>query len=77
MLRDGIEDYEYFVILRGLVEAFEKNHSESEARLYRALLEVPDTVSTSLTEFTWDPAPLEAHREAVARAIMQLGSAIN
>lgn len=72
MLRDGIEDYEYMVLLRGLVDAFAKTHPESEVQPYRQLLEVPDSVSASLTEFTRDPGPIEAHREAVARAIMRL-----
>lgn len=72
MLRDGIEDYEYLAILRRLVEAFQKTHSESEARPYRDLLKMPDDISVSLTEFAWDPAPIEARREAVARAIVTL-----
>lgn len=72
MLRDGIEDYEYLTLLRNLVEAFEKTHSESEARPFRELLETPDDITSSLTEFTWDPAPIEARRAAVARAIVRL-----
>ena len=72
MLRDGIEDYEYLTILRRLVEDFQKTHSESETRPYLDLLEIPDDISVSLTEFTWDPAPIEARREAVARAIIAL-----
>lgn len=72
MLRDGIEDYEYLVLLRGLIEEYEKNHSAAEAAAYRELLQVPKSISASLTDFTWDPAPIEVRREAVARAIESL-----
>ena len=37
-----------------------------------ALLTVPADVSASLTSFTRDPAPLEAHRDKLARAIVML-----
>ena len=59
MLRDGIEDYEYMVILSRLVEAHEKLHPEADVSAYRQLLEVPDAITASLTEFTWIPPPLK------------------
>ena len=40
---------------------------------YEALLTVPEDVSKSLTSFTHDPAPMERHRDKLARAIMALG----
>ncbi len=73
MLRDGIEDYEYLTLLREKVEAHANEHPDADLSLYRHLLEVPDAITASMTEFTWDPAPIEAHREAVARAIVELG----
>ena len=56
MLRDGIEDYEYFAMLRRLDP---KN----------PLLAVPLDVTASMTDFTRDPAPLSRHRERLAREI--------
>ena len=56
MLRDGLEDYEYFAILRRL---------DPE----NPLLNVPRDVTASMTEFARDPAPMMRHRELLARAI--------
>lgn len=72
MLRDGIEDYEYMVILRTLLDEQASDLTEDELAAYRQLLEVPEEISASLTEFTWDPAPIEARREAIARTIVKL-----
>lgn len=72
MLRDGIEDYEYFAILKRLVAAKgDKLNATQKARL-AAMLEVPDAVTTSMTAFTKDPAPVEEHRDRLARAIAEL-----
>jgi len=60
--------------LRDTVEAYAKAHPDADLSLYRHLLEVPDAITASMTEFTWDPAPIEAHREAVARAIVHLAA---
>jgi hypothetical protein len=72
MLRDGIEDYEYFVILRGLLAEKGRRLTPVKWRDFWGLLQVPGPVTRSLTEFTKDPAPLEAHRHAVAKAIEEL-----
>ena len=56
ILRDGIEDYEYFAILSRLDP---KN----------PLLEVPPEVAESLTSFTKESGPVKAHRRKVAKAI--------
>ncbi len=74
MLRDGIEDYEYLVMLDRLIEERRASIPEVEWVAYRQLLDVPPSISESMTEFTWDPAPIEARREAVARAIVRLGA---
>jgi hypothetical protein len=72
MLRDGIEDYEYMVILRRLVaERGAKLPAEEKAR-FAALLEVPPEITKDMTTFTRDPAPIEKRRDAVARAIEEL-----
>ncbi|MBN2308633.1 MAG: DUF4091 domain-containing protein, partial [Candidatus Hydrogenedentes bacterium] len=72
MLRDGVEDYEYFVILRDRLAERGEGLSARERRRYEALLEVPEAVSEDLTHFATDPAPIEAHRHEVARAIAAL-----
>ena len=59
ILRDGIEDYEYFAILSRLDP---KN----------PLLEVPAEVSESLVRFTVRPEPIKAHRRKMAREIERL-----
>jgi hypothetical protein len=74
MLRDGIEDYEYFVILRQLIAAKGDKLSAAQKSQYTALLEVPADVTKDMTTFTKDPAAIEQHRDRVARAIGTLSS---
>ncbi len=72
-LRDGIEDYEYLCILRRrLAERRANLSAATHARLAR-LLEVPEDITRSLTEFAADGVPIERHRHEVARAIEELG----
>lgn len=71
LLRDGIEDYEYFAMLKRLLKA-RTDLSAADRAKYEALLRVPKTVYSSMTEFTIDPAPMETHRLALARAIEAL-----
>ncbi len=71
-LRDGIEDYEYLSILRRrLTERRPALPAETYQRLAR-LLEVPESITRSLTEFASDGASIQQHRERVARAIEEL-----
>ena len=72
MLRDGIEDYEYLSILKRLIQARKQDLTPDQVRRYSALLTVPDDITTDMTHFTKDPAPIEAHRDKVARAIEAL-----
>ncbi|MDI6448374.1 glycoside hydrolase domain-containing protein [Anaerobaca lacustris] len=73
MLRDGIEDYEYLAMLSRLIEAKRRKLSASQRASYAALLEVPPEITKDMTTFTTDPAPIERHRDRVARAIAELG----
>jgi hypothetical protein len=59
MLRDGIEDYEYFSILKRLDPS-------------NPLLKVPQNVSKSLSDFSKSPAGIEKHRTLLAREIERL-----
>ena len=71
MLRDGIEDYEYFVLLKRLLA--ERHNLPLDLRTdAEALLKVPTSVYSSMTEFTTDPEPMERYREKLARAIEKI-----
>ena len=72
MLRDGLEDYEYMVMLRDALEKHGGKLSAGERRRLAALLEVPADVTTDLKHFTRDPAPIETHRRQVAMALERL-----
>ena len=72
MLRDGIEDYEYMVILKKLIEANEDKLDTRRLQTYNALLEVPEGITSDMTTFTKDPAPIEARRDRIAHAISEL-----
>jgi hypothetical protein len=72
MLRDGLEDYEYLCVLRQLLAKKRDTLSAAQYDAMSALLTVPQAITSSLTTFTLDPAPLEQHRAAVARAIEEL-----
>ena len=72
MLRDGIEDYEYLVMLKKLIEINKDKLDTGRLRKYNALLAVPGDITRDMTTFTKDPAPIEAYRDRIARAISEL-----
>jgi hypothetical protein len=72
MLRDGIEDYEYLAMLRQLLQTKSDKLNPAQRTQYAALLDVPVEVTKDMTTFTKDPAPIERHRDRVARAIVAL-----
>jgi len=72
MLRDGIEDYEYLVMLEELLGQSQGRLDGERLAELEALLEVPPEITDSMTSFTRDPAPVEARRDAVARAVAEL-----
>ncbi len=71
-LRDGIEDYEYLCILRRRLNDRRPALPEAAYQRLAGLLEVPGSITRSLTEFAGDGAPIEQHRDRVARAIQEL-----
>ncbi len=69
MIRDGLEDYEYLVILKGLLAEKSALLSATERNKYDALLRVPGAISEDPRHFTKDPAPIEKQRHSIAQAI--------
>jgi hypothetical protein len=65
MLREGLEDFEYFALLRDLVA---RRGPCPEADL----LAVPQDIVKTTTDFGEDPQGMLRHREALARAIEKL-----
>ena len=78
-LRDGIEDYEYFWLLRGAVARLRKADAEKHRSLIaeaEKALAVDDAVVKDLTHFTDDPRLLRKTRAAIARLIEQAEAAL-
>ena len=75
MLREGVEDYEYLSLLRQAIDQQRSRLSADAVRELEALLDVPAGITAEMTVFTTDPAPVYAHRRAVAEAIERLRSA--
>jgi Glycoside hydrolase 123, catalytic domain/Glycoside hydrolase 123 N-terminal domain len=74
MIRDGIEDYEYLSILKRLLDERKGTLSRRKYQRFEGLLEVPDEITSDLTAYTKDPAPIEEQRDRVAKAIEELAS---
>jgi hypothetical protein len=74
MLRDGIEDYEYMTMLKKAVAEKKDKLSAKELADCEALLSVPESITQSMTSFTSDPATIEIHRDAVAKALERLAT---
>jgi hypothetical protein len=72
MLRDGIEDYEYHVILKRLLNDKKKKLTAKQYQKYESLLKVPEEITKDMTNFTKDPAPIEKQRDQIAQAIAKL-----
>jgi hypothetical protein len=73
LLRDGLEDYEYFWLLRAEIErAKQAGADPSSYTAAERLLAVPDDVCTSLTQFSITPDPIHAHRAKLAAAIEEM-----
>lgn len=74
LVRDGIEDYEYFCILNERIAEAEKAGKVAPSVLANArkLLEIGDDVVKTTSEFTHDPEMLLETRRQVAEAIEEL-----
>ncbi len=75
-LRDGIEDVDYLNLLKSAVDSVKNRtnsvktvtNSEALANAER-LLEVPEAISASMRDWTFDSRPIHARRRAIAEAI--------
>lgn len=65
MLREGLEDFEYFAMLKQLSAA----RGDAAAK---ALLEVPEAIVKTQTDFTKDPRVMYQHRQRLAETIERL-----
>ena len=75
MLRDGLEDYEYFWLLQNaLKRAAKSGISSAVISSARQLLLIPQKIIQDKTHFTRDPQPLYQHRRQVAEAIEALNA---
>lgn len=74
MIREGVEDYEMLYLLRELLRKKGDRLNETERKTAEELLRVPDTISTSMTEFTIDPRPLLQRRNAIGAMIETLAN---
>ena len=74
MLRDGIEDYEYFALLKRQLSANGARLDAEERKAAANLLKVPADIYRSLTDYNRDPASMESHRLRLARAIEKLSN---
>jgi hypothetical protein len=72
MLRDGVEDYEYLVLLKQALDNPANGLSEQEKARCRNLLEVPEAIARDARTYTKDPAPIEKQRTRIARVIEKL-----
>jgi hypothetical protein len=73
LLRDGIEDYEYFWLLKQEIERLKASGTDpSVYREAERLLEVPSDICADLTHFTTTPKPIHQHRAKLAEAIERL-----
>jgi hypothetical protein len=72
MIREGVEDYEMFYLLRDLLKRNGNKLSETERQATEELLTVPKSVTKSMNEFTIDPRPLLERRTKIAKMIETL-----
>ena len=72
LLRDGIEDYEYMVILQKEIQKADKRKGKliKEAM---AVLDIPESIYMDEMTYTKNPLHLYQHRQKIAEMIVRLG----
>ena len=72
MVREGVEDYEYLVLLRQLLAGRRGRLTADEVQTIESLLAVPETITADMTTFATDSTPIYTRRKSVAEAIERL-----
>jgi hypothetical protein len=72
ILREGIEDYEYFVILKNLRDNLHPRRERSFIERADGLLHFDETFFSSGKEYSKDPLILYKRRDAIARLIEEI-----
>jgi hypothetical protein len=72
MIREGVEDYETLYMLRELLKHKGNRLSKADRKSANELLNVPESITKSMTDFTIDPRPILQRRAAVAAMIERL-----
>ncbi len=73
ILREGLEDYEYFWLLNDLVQKVHQKHGTTQiVQRAKELLIVPEEITTSLTNFSKNPDYIYNHRTKLAKMIETL-----
>ncbi|MCD6498907.1 MAG: DUF4091 domain-containing protein [Deltaproteobacteria bacterium] len=77
LIREGIEDYEYFWMLRDAADRLEGlGGSPDLVAAARDLLSAPDSVFHSLTDYSQDPSAMHERRHEVAVLLEQIEDAL-
>lgn len=75
-IRDGLEDYEYYWVLEDLLRQADAGRlsgaRQGRVEELRGLLEVPESVLSSITQYSEDPQVLLLQRDKVAAGIVEL-----
>ncbi len=72
-LRDGLEDYEYLVMLRALIDDLEESGSDDELlEAAKSLSAVPANVATAINSYNADPQALLNYRQSVGKMIERI-----
>ncbi len=74
-IRNGIEDYDYYSLLRSLVEKAETEDTAIPSSIIqraKELANVPSDITTSFSEHTYNPELIESQRVKVGRVIEEI-----
>ena len=75
-IRDGIEDYDYLVLFRGLMRKLGKTGAHEDLRKRAEAVYDLKPLIPNLVEFSRDPNVLQEKRDAIAKMIVELQAAL-
>lgn len=71
-LRDGIEDYDYLMVLKQMTDPSTASGKTAAAKKYRRLLDIPESIVSDQQTYCKDPKVLLEYRARLAEAIERL-----